>query len=135
MPREGQRFEKMVVTRLLTQVRLMPREPPPKKRGKVVVLANILVLTKIVVEVAMQSRPEDPTNISVISALEVVHAPQSECEKDDAPLNMRFALVKLDTSHLEISMLNDDALLNIPPMVITLDTSHLEISPSNDDAE
>ena len=36
------------------------------------------------VEVAVQSRPDEPTNISVLSAVEVLHAPQSECEKDDA---------------------------------------------------
>ena len=83
----------------------------------------------------LQSRPGEPTNISVLSAVEVLHVPQSVCEKDDAPLNMRFMLVTLDTSHLDMSPLNDDADLNMALMLVTLDTSQSEISPVNDDAE
>ena len=104
-------------------------------RVRLMVAMEVAVLAEVVVAVAMQSRPEEPTNISDLSAVEVPHAPQSVCEKDEAPENMRFMLVTLDTSHLEMSLLNDDALLNMPPMVITLDTSHLEMSPLNDDAE
>ena len=61
----------------------------------------------VVLEV--QSPPGEPTNISVLSAVEVPHAPQSVCEKDDAPENICFMVVTLDTSHLEISPSNDDA--------------------------
>ena len=53
--------------------------------------------------------PDEPSNILSLSAVEVSHAPQSACAKDDAPKNMTFMLVTLDTSHLEISLLNDDA--------------------------
>ena len=42
--------------------------------------------------------------------------------------------VTLDTSHLEISLLNDVAPENIEPILVTLDTFQLEISPLNDDA-
>ena len=66
-----------------------------------------VVVKAVVLDV--QSRPDDPTNISVLSAVKVLHAPQSVCEKDDAPLNMRFMVVSPDTSHLEMSPLNDDA--------------------------
>ena len=71
------------------------------------------VVVKVVVGVValvpvVQSRL-DFTNISVLSAVEVLHAPQSECEKDDAPANICFMVVTLDTSHLEISPSNDDA--------------------------
>ena len=44
-------------------------------------------------------------------------------------------LVALDTSHLEISLLNDDASANMAFMLVTLDTSHFERSPLNNDAE
>ena len=54
---------------------------------------------------------------------------------DDAEANMSSMLVTLDTSHLERSPLNEDASLNILAMLVTLDTSHLERSPLNDDAE
>ena len=89
---------------------------------------------KIVVR-EMQIRPGEPTNKSVLSAVEVLHEPQSVCEKDDAPENMRFMVVILDTSQFEISPLNDNAELNIFSVLFTLDISHLEMSPSNDDAE
>ena len=76
----------------------------------------------------VQSRPYEPTNISVLSAVEVPHAPQSVCEKDDAPENICFMVVTLETSHLEMSPLNDDAWSNMEPMLVTLDTSHLDTS-------
>ena len=47
---------------------------------------------------------------------------------------MRFMVVTLETSHLEMSQLNDDAKENVAHMFFTLDTSHLEMSPLNDDA-
>ena len=61
----------------------------------------------VVLEV--QSPPGESANISVLSAVEVIHAPHSVCEKDEAPENIRFMVVTLDTSHLEMSPLNDDA--------------------------
>ena len=66
----------------------------------------------VVVEVLIlfaHSRPEEPSNIPSLSAVEVSHAPQSVCLKDEVPANVFFILVTLDTSHLEISLLNDDA--------------------------
>ena len=59
--------------------------------------------------VAVHIRPDEPSNIRSLSAVEVSHAPQSVCAKDDASKNMYFTLVTLDTSHSERSMLNDDA--------------------------
>ena len=56
-----------------------------------------------------QIRPGDLSNIPSLSAVEVIHAPQSVCAKDDAPENISFMLITLDTSHLEISALNDEA--------------------------
>ena len=90
-------------------------------------LQSYLLLEVVVV----QTRPGEPSNIAVLSAVEVLHAPQRVCAKDDAPLNMPFILATLDTSHLERSHLNDDAKANMLYMLITLDTSHLEMSPSN----
>ena len=72
----------------------------------------ILLLEVVVVEeraLFLQICPDDPSNISSLSASEVYHAPQSVCAKDDAPLSMMFMTVTLDTSHLEMSPLNDDA--------------------------
>ena len=54
-------------------------------------------------------RPDEPPNISVLDAVEVIHVPQSVCANDEASTNMSSMLVTLDTSHLERSMLNDDA--------------------------
>ena len=62
-----------------------------------------------VVMVAAQSRPDDPSNIPSLFAVEVDHAPQSVCAKDDAPENISFMLVTLDTSQLEMSLLNNSA--------------------------
>ena len=82
-----------------------------------------------------QIRPDEPSNIPSLSAVEVYHAPQSVCVKDEAPLNMSAMVVTLDTSHLEMSPLNDEAEVNISCMFVTLETSHLETSLLNNDAE
>ena len=39
-------------------------------------------------EGVVQIRPNEPTNIPSLSAVEVSHAPQSVCAKDDAPENI-----------------------------------------------
>ena len=86
----------------------------------------------MVVEVlvmVLQIRPDESSNIPSLSAVEVYHAPQSVCAKDDAPENISAMSVTLDTSHLEMSPLNDDAIRNISCMWVTLETSHLEMSP------
>ena len=89
----------------------------------------------LVAGLVLQIFPDEPSNILVLTALEVNHAPQSVCEKDDAESNMRAILITLDTSHSEMSLLNDDAELNMSSMLVTLDTSHLEMSPLKDDAK
>ena len=95
-----------------------------------------LVVVVEVVTLAVQSRPDEQSNIpSLPFAVEVNHAPQSVCAKDDAPENISSMLVTLDTSHLEMSLLNDDAEANMLTMLFTLDTSHLEMSLLNDDAK
>ena len=96
---------------------------------------DVVSLLAAVVEVLVQIRPDDPSNIPSLFAVEVLHLPQSICAKDDAPKNICPILVTLDTSHLEMSPLKDDAEWNMPTMLVTLDTSHLEMSPLNDDAE
>ena len=68
----------------------------------VVVVVEVLVLV-------VPIRPGEPSNIPSLSAVEVSHAPQSDCEKDDAPKNISFMLVTLDTSHFERSPLNEYA--------------------------
>ena len=45
---------------------------------------EMVVLVEAVVVVA-QIRPDVPSNIPYLSAVEVNHAPQSVCAKDDAP--------------------------------------------------
>ena len=55
-----------------------------------------------------QNRPDEPSNISSLFAVEVNHTPQSVCAKDEAPLNILLMLVTLDTSHFERSALKDD---------------------------
>ena len=62
-----------------------------------------------VLALVVQIRPDEPSNIPSLSAVEVSHAPQSVCAKDDAPEKMFFMLVTLNTSHFEMSPLNDDA--------------------------
>ena len=74
---------------------------------EVLLLLDLAVVAGAVLVV--HSRPDEPSNISCLSAVEVLHAPQSVCEKDDALRNMDFMLATLDTSHLEMSLLNDDA--------------------------
>ena len=83
----------------------------------------------------LQIRPGDSSNISALSAVEVIHLPHKVCSKDDAPENMMYIEVTLDTSHLVMSQLNDAAPANMPNMLVTLDTSHLERSLLNEDAE
>ena len=72
-------------------------------------LLEEVVVAEVLVLVVVQIRPDEPSNISSLFAVEVIHAPQSVCAKDDAPLNMMFMPVTPDTSHLEMSPLNDDA--------------------------
>ena len=98
-------------------------------------VVNAVAIVEVRVLVVMQSRPDEPSNISLLSALEVIHAPHNVCAIDDAPENMPFMAIALDTSHLEMSPLNDDAELNMPPKLVTLDTSHLDMSLLKDDAE
>ena len=103
-------------------------------------MEGILLLEVVAVvealDMVVQIRPDDPSNISSLSAGDVCHvSPQSGRAKDDAPANICFMLVTLDTSHLEMSQLNDVAEANMPSMLVTLDTSQLERSPLNDDAE
>ena len=74
---------------------------------KLVLLLEVVVVGVLVL--AVQSRPVEPSNISVLSAVEVLHTPQSVCVNDDAERNMKPMLVTLDTSHLDMSPLNDDA--------------------------
>ena len=88
-------------------------------------------LVLLVADSLAQIFPGEPSNISVLSALEVLHAPQSACVKDDADANMRVISVTLDTSHMERSPLNDEAEANMAFMLVTSDTSHLEMSPLN----
>ena len=71
---------------------------------------EVRVLTEVVLLLDMQIRPDEPSNILSLSAVEVNQAPQSACAKDDAPKNMTFMLLTMDTSHLEMSLLNFDAL-------------------------
>ena len=50
-----------------------------------------VLLVEVVVEVVVlvvQSRPDEPKNISLSTAVEVIHAPHSVRAKDEAPLNM-----------------------------------------------
>ena len=101
---------------------------------KIVLLVEVVVIVEVLVLV-VQSRPVEPLNISVLSAVEVIHTPQSVCANADAEWNMKPMSVTLDTSHLDMSPLNDDAEANMPSMLVTLDTPHLERSPLNDDAE
>ena len=75
-------------------------------------VVEAVVVEVVVVEVlvlVVQSRPDKSSNISVLTAVEVLHAPQRVCVKDDAPENILSMLATLDTSHLEMSPLNDVA--------------------------
>ena len=75
----------------------------------VLILVVVVAVVVDVLVLVVQIRPDEPSNIPFLSAVEVLHAPQSVCEKDDALRNMDFMLATLDTSHLEMSLLNDDA--------------------------
>ena len=72
------------------------------------VFIEVVLLLEAVV-VVVQMLPVEPSNIPLLSAAEVCHTPQRVCAKDDAPANICFMLVTLDTSHLETSLLNDNA--------------------------
>ena len=102
--------------------------------GIVVLVEVVVVVAAEVLALVVQSRSDKSSNISVLTAVEVLHAPQRVCVKDDAPENILSMLATLDTSHLEMSPLNDDAEANMYCMLVTLDTSHLEMSPLNNDA-
>ena len=68
-----------------------------------------LVAPVVVLVLVLQIFPDEPSNILSLSAVEVLHSPQSVRVKDDAPENISFMSVTLDTSHFERSPLNDDA--------------------------
>ena len=74
---------------------------------------EIALLVDVVVDVVVQIRPGESSNIPPLSAVEVYHSPQSVCANADALKNMCFMLVTLDTCHFERSPLNDDADLNM----------------------
>ena len=101
---------------------------------KVVLLLEEVVVVVEVLVLVVQIHPVEPSNIASFSAVEFCHTPQRTCAKDDAPANICFILVTLDTSQLERSLLKDDAWANMPSMLVTLDTSQLERSLLNDDA-
>ena len=62
-----------------------------------------------VLTLGVQIRPDEPSNIPFLSAVEVYHEPQSVRANDVAPENMSAMVVTLDTSHLDTSPLNDVA--------------------------
>ena len=105
-----------------------------QRYGSAKVLGLLMGVVVVVEVLVVHIFPGDPSNIEYLSAVEVLHAPQSVCAKDDAPKNMSSMLVTLDTSHLEMSLLNDDAEANMSSMLITLDTSHFDRSQLNNDA-
>ena len=118
------------------RVRLTTRERP-RFRGmsRVRIRVRVGVLMEVIfllVEVGVsQICPYELANILSCNAVEVYHAPQSFCLKDDALENMSHMSVTLDTSHLEMSPLNADALTNMLHMLVALDTSQLDMSPVN----
>ena len=73
----------------------------------VVLVVGVVVVVVEVVVVVVQIRPDEPWNIASLFAFEVNHTPQSVFAKDDAPKNISFMLVTLDTSHLEMSPSNE----------------------------
>ena len=76
---------------------------------EVVLLLELAAAVEVLVLV-VQIRADERTNIPCLSAFDLSHAlPQSVCAKDDAPANISFMLVTLDTSHFEMPRLNDDA--------------------------
>ena len=100
-----------------------------------VLLLDVTVVVMEALVLVVQSRPDDPSNIPSLSAVESLQAPQRVCAKDEAFENIPFMLTTLDTSHLEMSTLNNTAAANVSSRSIALDTSHLETSPLNNDAE
>ena len=72
--------------------------------------AVLLVEVVVVVRVVVQIRPDEPSNIPSLYAVEVLHVPQSVWPNDDASANMSSMVITLDTSHLDMSPLNDLAL-------------------------
>ena len=74
-----------------------------------VLVVEILAVLEVLVLV-VQIRPDEPSNIPPLYAVEVTHAsPQSVCANDDAPANISSMSATLDTSHPERSLLNNDA--------------------------
>ena len=63
----------------------------------------------LLLDLVVQIRPDEPSNIPSFFADEVSHTPPSVCANEDAPENISSMSVTLDTSHLEMSPLNDDA--------------------------
>ena len=45
---------------------------------------EVVVVMEVLVLVGQTSRPDEPTNISVLSAVDVAHTPQSVCANDEA---------------------------------------------------
>ena len=68
------------------EVILLSEEVVVRVAEKVVVIAVVMVVD--VLAMIVQIRPDDPSNIPALSAVEVSHAPQSVCAKDEASLNM-----------------------------------------------
>ena len=75
---------------------------------EIALLVEVAVVVEVLVMV-VQIRPDEPSNIALLSAAEVTHAPQSVCAKDDASENISCMLATLNTSHLEMSLLKSDA--------------------------
>ena len=64
------------------------------------VVATVVEVTVVVEALAIAHIwPGEPSNIPSLSAVEVTHAPQSVCAKDDAPLNISAIDITPDTSH------------------------------------
>ena len=71
-----------------------------------------VLLLEVVVDLLVlvaQISPGGASNIPAALAFEVSHVPQSVCANDDAPSKISRMSVTLETSHLEMSLLNDDA--------------------------
>ena len=65
---------------------------------KVILLWEVVVVVEVLV-VVVPCRPDEPPNISVLDAVEVIHVPQSVCANDDAELNMYDMSATLETFH------------------------------------
>ena len=76
----------------------------------VAVVEAVAAVAALILVVQMRPmRPDDPSNIPALSAVESLQAPQRVCVNFDAPENIDCISVTLDTSQLEMSLLNDDA--------------------------